>query len=61
MTLSDFRRETADMPGSTELKVLSPWGEIEDSAFVTIEDLEPDDPVRQSMDPTFLLITSEAN
>lgn len=61
MTLEDFRRDTAGMPGDTEIKVLSPWGEIEDAAFVTVEDLVDDDPVREQLDPTAILITGEAN
>lgn len=60
MTLSEFRAQTAHLPGDFEIKILSPWGEIEDSAFVTRDDLAEDDPVRESMHPTFILIATEA-
>ena len=60
MTLAEFRAETAALDGATEILVLSPWGDLEPSAFVTRDDLEDDDPVRENFPQTAILITGDA-
>jgi hypothetical protein len=60
MTLEQFHRLTAGMPTSTRLLVLSPWGEIEPAAIVTIEDLTEGDPLRDDFPPDALVITADA-
>jgi len=61
MTLEQFRNETAGLPDSTEILVLSPWGDIEPSAWVGLEDLAEDDPVREGWPEKAILLTSEAS
>ena len=61
MTLADFRRETADLPGATEIQVLAPWGEMEPAAFVERDDLYPADPILDSFPANAILITGSAD
>lgn len=61
MTIHELNRLTADMPGETEIKILAPWGEIADAALVTPEDLEQDDPVRESFPPNSILLCESAD
>jgi hypothetical protein len=60
MTLKQFHRLTAGMPNSTKILVLSPWGEMDPAAIVTIEDLTEGDPLRDDFPPDALVITADA-
>lgn len=61
MTLKQFTRATAGMPGSTRLLVLSPWGELEPAAIVTTEDLVEGDPLRDDIPSDAIVLTGEAS
>jgi hypothetical protein len=61
MTLTELNRLTAHLPGESEIKILSPWGEIEDAALITAADLADDDPLRDAIHPTFILLATEAS
>lgn len=61
MTLEEFFQETAGMPRGTEIKLLTPWGEIEDCVLVTIEDLADGDPVREDFPPNSILLGADAD
>ena len=49
MTLSDFREMTRHLSGDLDVKIMAPWGEIEDAELVTIDDLTKDDPAREQL------------
>lgn len=59
MTLQQFRDETELYDGNTEILVLSPWGEMEPSAFVGRADLADGDPVKADFPRNAILLTGE--
>ena len=61
MTLTEFLKETADLPGDTEILVLTPWGETEAAAWVKPDDLAEGDPVLESFPANSILLTGEAS
>ena len=61
MTLAEFKASTSGMPDSCQLHVLSPWGAMEPAAFVVLDDLEDNDPIREAFPPNAILFTGEAN
>ncbi len=58
MTLSDFRDATAHLPGDLDLRVLAPWGEIDDAVLVNAADLDPADPVREALESSPMVLIS---
>lgn len=61
MTLSDFRELTAHLPGDLDLKVLLPWGEIDDAELIEAGALDTEDPVRQSLEENPVVLLASAN
>lgn len=61
MTLRDFNKATAGLPGETPLKVLAPWGEISDAILIARDDLMDDDPVKEAFPDNILLIAESAD
>lgn len=61
MTLSDFRELTAHLPGDLDIKVLLPWGEIDDAELIEAGDLDTEDPVRQSLEENPVVLLASAN
>ena len=58
MTLSDFKAATAHLPGDLDLRVLAPWGEIADAVIIQAADLDTEDPVRECMEMSPMVLIS---
>jgi len=58
MTLSEFRAATASLPGDIDLKILAPWGDIEDAVIIQAADLDAEDPVRECVEMSPMVLVS---